>query len=133
MPTTEVLLYQEADGTIPVLDWLKELRRKNRAAFEKCLYLLDLLEQFGRELRRPRADFLRDGVYELRTEVRNVNYRLLYGFVGKDVAVVAHALIKEAKVPDRDIDLATARLEQFRRAPEQHTAAKEEIHGQEND
>jgi hypothetical protein len=30
MPVTEVLLYQELDGTIPVLDWLKELRRKNR-------------------------------------------------------------------------------------------------------
>lgn len=133
MPATEVLLYQEADGTIPVLDWLRELQRKNRAAFEKCLFLLDLLEQFGQELRRPRADLLRDGVYELRTEVRNVNYRLLYGFVGKDVALVAHALVKKAKVSDRDIDLAAARLERFRQAPEKHTAAREKIDGQEND
>jgi hypothetical protein len=59
-----------------------ELQRTNRRAFEKCLFLLNLLEEFGRDLRRPRADLLRDGVYELRTEVRNVNYRLLYGFVG---------------------------------------------------
>jgi phage-related protein len=77
MPATEVRLYQEQDGTVPVLEWLKELQWKNRAAFEKCLFLLDLLEEFGHELRRPRADLLRDGVYELRTEVRNVNYRLL--------------------------------------------------------
>src|SRR3972149_4066767 len=110
MPATEVLLYQEHDGTIPVLEWLKELQRKNRAAFEKCLFLLDLLEEFGHELRRPRADLLRDGIYELRTEVRNVNYRLLYGFVGKDIAVVAHALTKKARVLDRDIDLAVRRL-----------------------
>ena len=47
-------------------------------------------EQFGRELRRPRADMLRDGIYELRTEVRSVNYRLLHGFVGKDVALLSH-------------------------------------------
>lgn len=67
MPATEVLLYQEDDGTIPVLDWLRELRRKKRPAFEKCLFLLHLLEEFGHELRRPRADLLRDGVYELRT------------------------------------------------------------------
>jgi len=133
MPTTEVRLYQERDGTVPVLDWLKELQRKNRAAFEKCLFLLDLLEEFGHELRRPRADLLRDGVYELRTEVRNVNYRLLYGFVGKDIAVVAHALIKKARVPDRDIDLAVRRLELVRRSPRTHTAAREVIDGQEND
>ena len=133
MPATEVLLYQEQDGTIPVLDWLKELQRKNRPAFEKCLFLVNLLEEFGHELRRPRADLLRDGVYELRTEVRNVHYRLLYGFVGKDIAVVAHALTKEAKVPDRDIDLAASRLAHARQSPQKHTAARDVIDGQEND
>jgi len=132
MPATEVLLYQEHDGTIPVLDWLKELQRKNRPAFEKCLFLLNLLEEFGHELRRPRADLLRDGVYELRTEVRNTHYRLLYGFVGKDIAVVAHVLTKEAKVPDRDVDLAASRLARVRQSPQEHTAAREVIDGQEN-
>lgn len=129
MPATAVLFYQEEDGSIPVLDWLRELQRKNRRAFEKCLFLLDLLEQFGRDLRRPRADFLRDGVYELRTEVAGVNYRLLYGFVGKDIALVAHGLTKSAKVPRRDIDLALSRLGQFKRNPQKHTAAREEMNG----
>ncbi|MEX0675871.1 MAG: type II toxin-antitoxin system RelE/ParE family toxin [Pirellulales bacterium] len=129
MPVTAVLLYQEEDGSIPVLDWLRELQRKNRRAFEKCLFLLDLLEQFGRDLRRPRADFLRDGVYELRTEVAGVNYRLLYGFVGKDIALVAHGLTKRAKVPRGDIDLAVSRLERFKRNPQKHTAAKETLDG----
>jgi phage-related protein len=133
MPSTEVLLYQELDGTIPVLDWLKELQRTNRRAFEKCLFLLNLLEEFGHDLRRPRADMLRDGVYELRTEVRNVNYRLLYGFVGKDVAIVAHGLTKEAKVPDRDIDLAARRIERVRNSPQRHAATRDVIDGQEND
>jgi phage-related protein len=132
MPVTEVLLYQELDGTIPVLDWLKELQRKNSRAFEKSLYLLNLLEELGHELRRPRADLLRDGVYELRTEVRNVNYRLLYGFVGKDIAVVSHGLTKEARVPDSHIDLAAARLARVRQSPEKHTATKEIIDDEEN-
>ncbi|MEX2308086.1 MAG: type II toxin-antitoxin system RelE/ParE family toxin [Pirellulales bacterium] len=132
MPATEVVLYQEQDGTIPVLDWLKQLQRKNRAAFEKCLFLLDLLEEFGHELRRPRADLLRNGVYELRTEVRNVQYRLLYGFVGKDIAVVAHAVTKKAKVPDRDIDLAAKRLAWVRQSPQKYTAAREVIDDQED-
>jgi phage-related protein len=129
MPATDVRLYQEEDGTIPVLEWLKELQRKNRPAFEKCLFLLNLLEEFGSELRRPRADFLRDGVYELRTQVRNVNYRLLYGFIGKDVALLAHALTKTAKVPARDIDLAASRLTRATRSPRKHTAARDIIDG----
>jgi len=127
MPTTQVLLYREEDGSIPVLDWLRQLQRTNRRAFDKCLFLIDVLEQFGRELRRPRADFLRNGVYELRTEVAGVHYRLLYGFVGKDIALVAHGLAKRARVPGRDIDLAVLRLKRFRRAPRKHTAARERI------
>jgi phage-related protein len=133
MPSTEVLLYQEPDGTIPVLDWLKELQRTNRRAFEKCLFLLNLLEEFWHDLLRQRDDLLRDGVYELRTEVRNVHYRLLYGFVGKNVAVVSHGLTKEAKVPDRDIDLAADRIARVRQSPQKHTATREVIDGQEND
>jgi phage-related protein len=129
MPATEVLLYQELDGTIPVLDWLMDLQRKNRPAFEKCLFLINLLEEFGHDLRRPRADLLRDGVYELRTVVRNVQYRLLYGFVGKDIAVLAHALTKKDKVPERDIEVAARRLALARQSPRRHTAAREVING----
>lgn len=125
MPRTELLLYRDGDGTIPVLDWLQDLQRTNEAAFHKCLFLLNLLEEHGRDLRRPRADMLRDGVYELRTQVRNVHYRLLYGFVGQDVALVAHGLTKLKQVPDRDIDLAVERLARFRADPDKHRATRE--------
>lgn len=129
MPITEVKLYRAEDGTIPLLDWLKKLQKSNPAAFKKCYTLIDLLERFGRELRRPRADLLRDGIYELRTEVRNVNYRLLYGFVGKDVALLSHGLTKERTIPAREIEIAVARLEQFKANPKRHTATKEELNG----
>ena len=72
---------------------------------------------------------LRDDVYELRTKVRNVNYRLLYGFVGKDIAMLSHGLTKERKVPSREIDLAVARLERFKKDPDLHTATLEELNG----
>jgi len=70
---------------------------------------------------------LRDGVYELRTEVRNVNYRLLYGFVGKDIALLSHGITKKKKVPSREIDLAATRLRRFSANPKLHTATKEEL------
>ena len=129
MPATEVVLYREEDGAIPLLDWLSEVQQTNQAAFTKCVTLIDYLEQFGRELRRPRADMLRDGVYELRTKVRNVNYRLLYGFVGIDIAMLSHGLTKERKAPSREIDLAVARLQRFKKNPDLHTATLEELNG----
>lgn len=126
MPQTEVYFYQEDDGSVPVLDWLLRLREKNERAARKCFGLVKLLRDFGRELRRPRADLLRDGVYELRTEVGNVNYRILYGFVGRDVAVLAAGLTKEKAVPAREIDRAAERIRKYKQNPARHRYVYEE-------
>lgn len=76
----------------------------------------------GHELRRPHADILRDGIHELRARVGNVNYRLLYFFHGKDIAVVAHGLTKEADIPARDIERAIERKRRYEQDPERHRA-----------
>ena len=117
MPATEVFFFKDEDGSVPVLEWLEGVRERNERAFKKCFGLIRLLEELGHELRRPQADILRDGVYELRTKVGNVNYRILYGFVGKDVALLAGGLTKEKKVPTREIDLAAARIEKYKTNP----------------
>src|SRR5437016_14453652 len=46
----------------------------------------------GHELRRPEADLLRDGIYELRASVQGVHHRVLYFFHGAAVAVVSHGI-----------------------------------------
>lgn len=126
MPATDVFFFKGDDGRVPVLEWLNELRNRNPRALTKCLGLVRLLSQFGYELRRPRADLLRDGVYELRTEVGRVNYRILYGFVGQNVALLVGALTKEKAVPEEQIDRAVERLEAYRKAPARHRTAMEE-------
>lgn len=120
MPQTKVYFYKEDDGSIPALDWLVELRRRNERAAKKCIALVKLLKDFGNELRRPRADLLRDGVHELRTEVGNVNYRILYGFVGKDAAVLVCGLTKQKDVPSGEIDRAAFRIAKYKKNPAQH-------------
>jgi hypothetical protein len=126
MPQTDVFFYREEDGRVPALDWLLALRERNERAAKKCFALVNLLREFGSELRRPRADMLRDGVYELRTEVGNVNYRILDGFVGKDSAVLICGLTKERNVPDKEIDRAAACIERFQREPHKHQFIFEE-------
>ena len=96
MPATEVVFFQEEDGSVPILAWLTDLPQKARL---KCLAKLARLEELGHELRRPEADLLRDGIYELRVRLGSVNYRMLYFFHGRVAAVVSHGLTKEKAVP----------------------------------
>ncbi len=122
MPTTSILFYQETKGDAPVVDWLSELKSKNSKGFANCVGRIRQLETMGHELRRPSADYLRDGIYELRAKHRNVQYRILYFFNGKDIAVLNHSIIKKTStVPKKDIELALLRKKKFVQNPEQHT------------
>ena len=66
VPETAVHFYQDDDGTVPVKSWLEQLQTQIRKAFAQCVASIQRLALFGHELRRPHADFLRDGIYELR-------------------------------------------------------------------
>ena len=118
MPTIPVVFYRESDGTAPVLEWLDTLPVK---AQDKCRIKIERLCELGHELRRPEADLLRDGIYELRIGLQGMNYRILYFFHGRTAAVLAHGLVKERVVPSREIDVALARKRRFEQDPERHT------------
>lgn len=77
MPRIDVVFYQEDAETIPVLDWLDRLPAK---AQDKCRVRIERLRDLGHDLRRPEADYLREGIYELRVGLRGMNYRVLYFF-----------------------------------------------------
>jgi len=121
VPRTPVWFHRDADGSCPVLEWLEDLRRRDLKAFAKCYAAVERLGEAGHELRRPTADFLRDGIHELRVRKGRVNYRLLYFFHGRAAAVLVHALTKEAAVPSPDIERALRRKREFERDPARHT------------
>ena len=110
MAETEVFFFREPkDDSVPLLAWFEGLPIKVQA---KCTERVDRLGEMGHELRRPEADFLRDGIYELRATCQGVHYRMLYFFTGKDVVVLSHGLTKERQVPPREIDRAVERRKQ---------------------
>jgi phage-related protein len=71
------------------------------------------------------ADYLRDGVYELRIRHSGVNFRILYGFVGQNVVLVSHGITKERAVPSIEIESALRRLAKYRNHPSRHTSTEE--------
>ncbi len=116
MPQTEVVLFSEA-GSVPLLAWLDGQPAKVQV---KCIARLERLREMGHELRRPEADFLRDGIHEVRLSFQGVQYRMLYFFF-QGRAVVTHGLTKEGKVPDTEIDRAIERKARFEKNPERCT------------
>jgi len=122
MSRVAVVIYRETDGSVPFLDWFKKLSEK---AQDKCRVRLERLAALGHELRRPEADFLRDGIYELRVRLRTTNYRMLYFFHGRTAAVLSQGVIKEDQVPAYEIDRALARKAQFTAHPLRHTAVED--------
>jgi hypothetical protein len=58
------------------LAWFNELPAKVQ---DKCYLLLQRLGEMGHELRRPEADILRDGIYELRVSLRGVHHQIRLG------------------------------------------------------
>lgn len=118
MSRTRVVLFQEEDGSCPFLGWFAKLPTK---AQDKCFLRLERLREMGHELRRPEADILRDGIYELRVSLRGLQYRILYFFHGTIAAVVSHGIIKERVVPSGEIERAIDRKKRFMANPVKHT------------
>ena len=117
MPETEVIMFQESDGTVPLIKWLDKLPSKVQ---DKCLVKIQRLEEKGYELHRPEADSLRDGIHELRVAFRGMQYRMLY-FFHRQRAVISHGLHKESVVPSKEIDLAVERKTRFENDPVKYT------------
>jgi len=121
MPTTRVVIFAEEDGSVPLLEWLDRVPRKGQ---DKCLARVEQLAEFGHELRRPAADYLRDGIHELRVRLANVQYRILYFFHGRQ-AVLSHGFIKKGEeVPKGEIELAIDRKWRFEKNPAKYTYSR---------
>jgi len=119
MPITRVVFFREADGRVPFLEWFGGLT--NHAKDQRTARLTLLCKQ-GHELRRPAAENLGGGIYELRAKSRGVNYRMLYFFDGRSAVVLSHGFDKQqAKVPVREIELAKERMGRFESNPKVHT------------
>ncbi len=100
----EIDFYESADGECPVNDFLESLHKKDELPY--VLRSIDLLREFGYNLRRPYADLLDDGIYELRISVKRKQFRLLYFYFYQDAIIISHGLRKEAKVKTADIEKA---------------------------
>lgn len=117
MSQVEVIFFEDPKGQCPVLEWFKKLPKKVEA---KGRTRIEELAKQGHELRRPLADYLRDGIYELRWRFQSVNYRILYFFHDRKAVVLSHGFTKEDIVPPKEIDVALKNKDLFEANPDKY-------------
>ena len=106
-----VVYYEDRTGDCPVQDFIDSRSDANQA---KILALLKILEERGPNLPRPYADFLRDGIHEIRIKLSGEQTRILYFFCYKEFIVLTHPFIKKtSKVPDVEIKKAINAKSEF--------------------
>ena len=114
-----IVFFGDEDGTAPFLGWYERLPEKAKV---RCRARLGLLAEQGHQLRRPAADYLRDGIYELRAKAGRVQYRMLYFFHGRAAVVISHGIMKqESAVQPIEIERARRRKDAFEADPPRHT------------
>lgn len=122
MPQTKIQVYRERNGEVPFFEWLLTLKTTNVRAFAKCSAIIQRLERLGHELRRPESAPLRDDIHELRTRIGTVNYRILYSFNGRNVALLFSGCTKEDRISEAIIDMTVTRRARAIANPKIHIA-----------
>ena len=104
MEYVELTFYEKRDGSLPVVEFLDSLPKKMRA---KALREMDILKEYGNELREPYTKYLEDGIFELRIKLGSDISRILYFFYDGRNIVLTNGFIKKTwKTPRGEIEKA---------------------------
>ena len=104
MGRIEVEFYEKSDGTRPAEKFMLSQDNKMKA---KLYRLVELLEEWGQELRKPYSELLDDGIFELRAKQGSDITRVLYFFVIDNKAILTNGFVKKTqKTPRKEIELA---------------------------
>ncbi len=98
-----IYFFIDNQGRSPVEQALKELSQKEDM---KVRAYLKILKECGHALHRPIADYLGDGIYELRPQ----SHRVFSFFFFGDSAILLHVIRKKTdKIPANDLLLCIKR------------------------
>ena len=97
-------LYETDSGKCPVMEFAQSTNPKLAA---ELLRDIDILANFGNQLREPYTKYLEDGILELRTQFGKSRCRSLYFFYANKEIIITNAFIKKTqKTPKDEIDKA---------------------------
>lgn len=107
LPEIPVRFYRAASGREPVLEWLRTLDKEDRRVIG-----IDLMRvQFGWPIGMPLVRSLKDGLWEVRSNLASQRTARLLLCFHQETLVVLHAFIKKSqRTPPADLALAVRRM-----------------------
>lgn len=102
-----VSFYENSKGESPVECFINDLPKKEQTRIGA--YISELKKQ-GYNLRRPMADYIGEGIYELRPR----DNRIFYFFFLRENIMILHAIKKKTdKIPINDLELCIKRKKEM--------------------
>ncbi|MEA1971263.1 MAG: type II toxin-antitoxin system RelE/ParE family toxin [Thermodesulfobacteriota bacterium] len=89
-----VIFYRSASGKYPIEKFVEDLPIEDA---EEVVASIAALRELGNKARRPLADYLEDGIYELRARRLKKQFRVLYTFVGRQTILLLTGFVKKSK------------------------------------
>ena len=106
----EVRFFRNDNGTEPVRDWLKSLRREDKKAIGEDIKTV----QYGWPIGMPVVRKLEVGIWEVRSHTKDGIVRVLFTING-DTMILLHGFAKKSqKTPTEDLYLARKRMKELK-------------------
>lgn len=107
LPSMKVSFFESGAGKFPVEEFIKE---QNSATGGKISRLIDLLEEFGSNIRFPYSEKVNKRLFALRI-TGDIQVRIFYIFY-KNSVVLLHAFKKKTpKISPKEIEIAQSRAD----------------------
>ena len=109
LPRLRVLFFRTASGREPVRDWLRGLDRDARKVIGEDIKTV----QFGWPLGMPLVRSLGEGLWEVRSHLRDGIARVIF-VTEEDLMVLLHGFMKQSqRTPKKDLALARQRAKEL--------------------
>lgn len=100
-----IIFYKLSNGTIPVLEFLNSIKNKKLKA--KAYRDIEILKEFGTQIREPLSKQIEQGLFELRIQQSNDIARIFYFFIKNGNIIITNGFIKKTmKTPKSEIAIA---------------------------
>ena len=101
----QVVFFQTHAGNEPVREWLKSLTPEERKTIGQDI----LAVQYAWPVGKPLVDHLDDGVWEIRSRLKDRIARTLFSVINQKIVLLHGFIKKQQKAPADAIALAKAR------------------------
>ena len=108
-PKLDCRFFVSERGNEPVREWLQALPVEAKKEIGSDIQLV----QWQWPVSKPLVDGLGGGLYEVRTKVDKIQYRVLFS-VAEDTMVLLHGFVKKTRTAPDDIALGRKRQKQVR-------------------